>query len=70
MPKAAAAAGDRVDQGSLWRCDACAIDRCEISKDHGPGVPCDMLRGDLGGPGLGLDVLEDCAPSAELLLLV
>ena len=24
----------------------------------------------LGGPGLGLDVLEDCAPSAALLLLV
>ena len=23
-----------------------------------------------GGPGLGLDVLEDCAPSAALLLLV
>ena len=30
----------------------------------------DLLRGGLGGLGLGLDVLEDCAPSAELLLLV
>ena len=30
----------------------------------------DLLRGDLSGPGLGLDVLEDCAPSAALLLLV
>ena len=30
----------------------------------------DLLRGGLGGPGLGLDVLEDCAPSAALLLLV
>ena len=49
---------------------ACAIDRCEISKDHGPGVASDLLRGGLGGPGLGLDVLEDCAPSAPLLLLV
>ena len=51
-------------------CDACAIDRCEISKDDGPGVACDMLRGGLSGPGLGLEVLEDCAPSAALLLLV
>ena len=51
-------------------CGACAIDRCEISKDHGPGVASDLLRGDLSGPGLGLDVLEDCAPSAALLLLV
>ena len=51
-------------------CGACAIDRCEISKDHGPGVASDLLRGGLGGPGLGLDVLEDCAPSAALLLLV
>ena len=30
----------------------------------------DLLRGGLGGLGLGLDVLEDCAPSAALLLLV
>ena len=51
-------------------CGACALDRCEISKDHGPGVASDLLRGGLGGPGLGLDVLEDCAPSAALLLLV
>ena len=51
-------------------CGACAIDRCEISKEHGPGVASDLLRGGLGGPGLGLDVLEDCAPSAALLLLV
>ena len=51
-------------------CGACAIDRCEISKDHGPGEASDLLRGGLGGPGLGLDVLEDCAPSAALLLLV
>ena len=49
---------------------ACAIDRCKISKEHGPGVASDLLRGGLGGPGLGLDVLEDCAPSAALLLLV
>ena len=27
-------------------------------------------EGGLGGLGLGLDVLEDCAPSAALLLLV
>ena len=47
-------------------CGACAIDRCEI-KDHGPGVASDLLRGGLGGPGLGLDVLDDCAPSAALL---
>ena len=51
-------------------CGACAVDRCEISKDHGPGEASDLLRGGLGGPGLGLDVLEDCAPSAALLLLV
>ena len=51
-------------------CGACAVDRCEISKDHGPGVASDLLRGGLGGPGLGLDVLDDCAPSAALLLLV
>ena len=49
---------------------ACAVDRCKICKDHGPGVASDLLRGGLGGPGLGLDVLEDCAPSAALLLLV
>ena len=49
---------------------ASAVDRCKISQDHGPGVACDLLRGGLGGPGLGLDVLEDCAPSAALLLLV
>ena len=67
MPKAAAAADDRVDQGSLWRM---RHRRCEISKEHGPGVASDLLRGGLGGPGLGLDVLEDCAPSAALLLLV
>ena len=51
-------------------CGACAIDRCEIITAHGPGVAFDLLRGGLGGLGLGLDVLEDCAPSAELLLLV
>ena len=51
-------------------CGACAVDRCKISKDHGPGVASDLLRGGLGGPGLGLDVLDDCAPSAALLLLV
>ena len=51
-------------------CGACAIDRCEISKDHGPGEASDLLRGGLGGPSLGLDVLDDCAPSAALLLLV
>ena len=49
---------------------ACAIDRCEIITAHGPGVASDLLRGGLGGPGLGLDVLDDCAPSAALLLLV
>ena len=64
MQKAAAAADDRVDQ-VLWR-----LDRCEICEEHGPGVASDLLRGGLGGPGLGLDVLEDCAPSATLLLLV
>ena len=51
-------------------CGASAVERCEISKDHGPGVASDLLRGGLGGPGLGLDVLDDCAPSAALLLLV
>ena len=51
-------------------CGASAIDRCEISQVHGPGVASDLLRGGLGGPSLGLDVLEDCAPSAALLLLV
>ena len=51
-------------------CGACALDRCEICEEHGPGVASDLLRGGLGGPGLGLDVLEDCAPSAALLLLV
>ena len=51
-------------------CGASATNRCEIRTDHGPGVACDQLRGDLSGPGLGLDVLEDCAPSAALLLLV
>ena len=30
----------------------------------------DLLGGGLGGLGLGLDVLEDSAPSAALLLLV
>ena len=49
---------------------ASAVDRCKIRTDHGPGVTSDLLRGGLGGLGLGLDVLEDCAPSAELLLLV
>ena len=44
---------------------ACAIDRCEISKDHGPGVASDLLRADLSGPDLGLDVLEDSAPRTE-----
>ena len=48
-------------------CGACAIDRCEIITAHGPGVASDLLRGGLGGLGLGLDVLEDCAPSAALL---
>ena len=67
MPKAAAAADDRVDQGSLWRMRHRPL---RDSKDHGPGVASDLLRGGLGGPGLGLDVLEDCAPSAALLLLV
>lgn len=51
-------------------CGARAIDRCEIRTDHGPSVASDLLRGGLGGPGLGLDVLNDCAPSAALLLLV
>ena len=51
-------------------CGASAIDRCEISKPHGPGEASDLLRGGLGGLGLGLDVLEDSAPSAALLLLV
>ena len=51
-------------------CGASAIDRCEIRTDHGPGVASDLLRGGLGGPGLGLDVLEDCAPSEALLPLV
>ena len=51
-------------------CGASAVDRCEIITDHGPGEASDLLRGGLGGPGLGLDVLEDCAPSAALLLLV
>ena len=49
---------------------ASAVDRCEIITDHGPGEASDLLRGGLGGPSLGLDVLEDCAPSAALLLLV
>ena len=35
-----------------------------------PRGPSGRGRGGLGGPGLGLDVLEDCAPSAALLLLV
>ena len=47
---------------------ASAVDRCKIRQDHGPGVASDLLRGGLGGPSLGLDVLEDCAPSAALLL--
>ena len=51
-------------------CGASAVDRCEISQVHGPGVASDLLRGGLGGPSLGLDVLEDCAPSAALFLLV
>ena len=49
---------------------ASAVDRCKIITDHGPGEASDLLRGGLGGPGLGLDVLEDSAPSAALLLLV
>ena len=49
---------------------ASAVDRCKIITDHGPGEASDLLRGGLGGPGLGLDVLDDCAPSAALLLLV
>ena len=51
-------------------CGASAVDRCEIIKAHGPGVASELLRGGLGGLGLGLDVLEDSAPSAALLLLV
>ena len=51
-------------------CGACALDRCEIITAHGPGVASELLRGGLGGLGLGLDVLEDSAPSAALLLLV
>ena len=51
-------------------CGASAVDRCEICKAHGPGEASDLLRGGLGGPSLGLDVLDDCAPSAALLLLV
>ena len=51
-------------------CGASAVDRCKICTVHGPGEASDLLRGGLGGPGLGLDVLEDCAPSAALLLLV
>ena len=51
-------------------CGASAVDRCKICTVHGPGVASDLLRGGLGGPGLGLDVLEGCAPSAALLLLV
>ena len=34
------------------------------------GAKCYLLRGGLGGPGLGLDVLDDCAPSAALLLVL
>ena len=49
---------------------ASAVDRYEIITDHGPSEASDLLRGGLGGPGLGLDVLEDCAPSSALLLLV
>ena len=41
-----------------------------MSQAHGPGEASDLLRGGLGDLGLGLDVLEDCAPSAALLLLV
>ena len=41
---------------------ASAVDRCKICTVHGPGVASDLLRGGLGGLGLGLDVLEDCAP--------
>ena len=51
-------------------CGASAVDRCKICTVHGPGEASDLLRGGLGGPGLGLDVLDDCAPSAALLLLV
>ena len=51
-------------------CGASATNRSEIITAHGPGVASDLLRGGLGGPGLGLDVLDDCAPSAALLLLV
>ena len=32
---------------------ASAVDRCEIITDHGPGEASDLLRGGLGGPGLG-----------------
>ena len=65
MQKAAAAADDRVDQGSLWRI------RNEPLRDEQSSWPGRGLRpGGLGGPGLGLDVLDDCAPSAALLLLV
>ena len=38
---------------------ASAVDRCEIITDHGPGEASDLLRGGLGGPGLGLDVGAD-----------
>ena len=48
---------------------ASAIDRCEMSQAHGPGEASDLLRGGLGGPGLGLDVLDDCAPSADTAFL-
>ena len=68
MPKAAARL-PMIESTRAAR-SACAIDRCEIITAHGPGVASDLLRGGLGGLGLGLDVLEDCAPSAALLLLV
>ena len=68
MQKEAAAADDRVDQGSLWRKRRPLRDL--QSSWPGRGHASDLLRGGLGGPGLGLDVLEDCAPSAALLLLV
>ena len=70
MPKAAAARRQPMIESARAACGASAVDCCEICKAHGPGEASNLLRGGLGGLGLGLDVLEDCAPSAALLLLV